>query len=154
MSDRERAIQQAIQDFHSGKFASQRAAAAAHKIPRSTFRSRLDGGTSDSRSSHTHQQRLTPAEEQFLVEWILEQDLQGLPPSHARTREMAARVLLMRNETRPLGRKWTEHFVRRNPRVSGCVGRRVAASEKTTREVQVELSALVGQRPSPPACGS
>jgi len=64
-------------------YSSKKAAAAAYNIPRSTFIDRINGRT-NARASHANQQRLTPLQEKFLANWILEEDARGYPPSHAR----------------------------------------------------------------------
>ena len=83
MDAREVAIQLAISDLAAGLYTSQRAAAKAYGLPRSTLQDRLRGATT-SAISHQHQQLLTPLQEDFLVEWILEEDARACPPSHAR----------------------------------------------------------------------
>ena len=103
MDPREHAIQLAISDLGAGIYSSQRAAAKAYGIPRSTLQERLKGRTS-SALSHQHQQRLTPLQEDFLVEWILEEDARGYPPPHARAREMANRILRINGDTQPVGK--------------------------------------------------
>lgn len=126
MDARELSIQSAIRDFNAGIYPSQRAAAKAYNIPAPTLSARIRGAT-DSRTSHQHQQRLSPTQEEFLVEWILEEDARACPPSHARAREMANRILRMNGDQQPVGKLWLSHFVRRNPRVSSVVGRKLEA---------------------------
>ena len=127
MAARELAIQSAIADLNAGIYPSQRAAAAAYSLPQSTLSTRLSGSASR-RSAHQHQQRLTPEQESFLVDWILEQDSNGYPPSHARAREMASRILQMNGDPKPLGQRWLLHFINRNPRVASVIGRKLEAS--------------------------
>jgi hypothetical protein len=117
-----------IADVKSGVYASQRAAAAAYNIPESTLRARLASKASERKSAHQHQQRLTPAQEEFIADWVLEEDARGYAPTHARTREMAQRLLRANGDLRPLGKKWVTTFIHRNPRVSSVVGRRIEAS--------------------------
>ncbi|KAF1932962.1 uncharacterized protein M421DRAFT_18226, partial [Didymella exigua CBS 183.55] len=64
-----------------------RKAAAACGIPESTLRGRLRGQQPHA-IAHSNQQRLTPEQENFLVEWTLEEDSRAQPPSHPRVREM------------------------------------------------------------------
>ena len=71
MDARDNIIQSAICDLNSGIYKSQRAAAKAYGIPASTLRDRINGVT-NKRISHQNQQRLTPEQESFLVDWILE----------------------------------------------------------------------------------
>jgi hypothetical protein len=91
-SAREFAIQSALKDYESGVYSTQSAAARAYNIPQKTFSSRLNGST-NARIGREQQQRLTQEQEEFLVDWILKEDLRGFPPSHTRTREMAARIV-------------------------------------------------------------
>ena len=126
MDARELAIQSAINGLNSGLYSSQRAAAKAYGIPLSTLHGRLRGATT-SALSHQHQQRLTPSQEDFLVEWILDEDARVCPPSHARTREMATRILRMNGDTQPLGRLWVSHFIKRQPRIASIIGKKLDA---------------------------
>ena len=104
MDPREYAIQSAIQDLQSGIFSSQRAAAKAYGIPRTTLFSRLKG-SKNARITHESQQRMTPLQEEFLVNWIIEEETRGYPPSHARAREMASRILRANGDTESLGKR-------------------------------------------------
>ena len=103
MDAREHAIQSAISDLTTGLFSSQRAAAKAYSISQSTLSMQLRGVTTSS-LSHQHQQRLTPQQEDFLVEWILEEDARAYPPSHARVQEMANQILHINSDDRPIGK--------------------------------------------------
>jgi len=98
MSVREHMISQAISDLNSGILPSQKSAAAGYNVPRTTLQERLKG-RKNARASHEHQQRLTGNQEEFFVEWILEEDQRGYPPSHARAREIATRILRMETIT-------------------------------------------------------
>jgi hypothetical protein len=124
MDTREQAIQSAISDLNSGVHTSQRAAARAYGIPQSTLSTRIHG-TKSRRTAHADQQRLTPEQESFLVDWILEQDMHGYPPSHERAREMAIRILRMNGDLEPLGKHWLPAFIKRNPRVASVIGRKL-----------------------------
>jgi hypothetical protein len=126
MDPREHAIEAAISDYSAGLYPSKRAAAKAYNLPESTLRSRLNGST-NSVASHQHQQRLSPEQEEFLVEWILEEDARACPPPHARAREMANRILRMNGDPNPVGKLWLSHFLRRNPRVASVVGKKIEA---------------------------
>lgn len=120
-------IEAAIAELASEPNKSIRAVAAAYNLSDRTLRRRLAGGT-NKRTSHEQQQRLTPLQEQFLVDWILECDQHGYPPSHARTREMAFRILQLGGDNRPLGVIWVRNFVNRNPAVASAIGRKTEAS--------------------------
>ncbi|KAI1006822.1 hypothetical protein K3495_g1397 [Podosphaera aphanis] len=94
MSPNESMIQFALENLESDKSLSIRAAAKSYGVSEATIRRRQHGYTSK-QSSHESQQRLSKLQEEYLVEWILEQDEQGFPPTHARAREMAVRILHM-----------------------------------------------------------
>ena len=130
MDPRELAIQSAISDLNSGVFTSQRKAAQAWGVPRSTLQERLNGRQPNA-IAHSNQQRLTPEQEGFLVQWILEEDERAQPPSHPRVREMATRILHMNGDYEPLGRLWVPHFIARNPRVASIVGRTIESARTT-----------------------
>ncbi|RMZ67342.1 transposase [Pyrenophora seminiperda CCB06] len=127
MATREESIQAAIRDLNAGVFPSQRAAAKAYNLPQATFSARLRGAR-NSQASHVYQQRLTPKQEDFLVQWIIEEDARDFPPSHARAREMANRILRMNGEHAPIGKHWMAAFLKRNPRVASIVGRKMKAA--------------------------
>jgi hypothetical protein len=130
MDARELAIQSAINDLNSGVFTSQRKAAQAWGVPRSTLQERINGRQPNA-TAHSNQQRLTPEQEHFLVEWILEEDSRAQPPSHPRVREMATRILHMNSDYEPLGQLWVPHFIARNPRVASIVGRTIESARTT-----------------------
>ena len=127
MDTREESIQAAIRDFNAGVFTSQRSAAKAYNIPQATFSARIRG-IQNSQTSHVYQQRLTPEQEDYLVQWILEEDARAFPPSHARTREMASRILKMNGDHKPIGKHWIAAFLKRNPRVASVIGRKIEAA--------------------------
>ena len=103
MDSRKVAIKKALEDLESTLNLSVNAAARAHNVKRTTLRRRLAGGT-NRRIAHEQEQRPTPRQEDFLSDWILEQDSQGYPPSHRRAREMATRVLRSNGDDKPLGK--------------------------------------------------
>jgi hypothetical protein len=138
MDSKEAAIAHAISDYSTGVFPSSRAAARAYGLPESTLRDRINGATNYA-TSHHHQQRLTPDQEDYLVTWILEEDARGYPPSHPRAREMANRILRMNGEQTSVGKQWLSHFLKRNPRVASVVGRKLeAARAKAATPTQIQ----------------
>jgi len=74
MDQKEQNLQLAIADFKAGKFKFGSEAARAYGVPPSTFNDRLNGKL-PRRFAHQHEQRLTPTQEAFLTDWVLEQDL-------------------------------------------------------------------------------
>jgi hypothetical protein len=127
MNPREHAIQSAISDLKSGVYTSQRKAAAAYGIPRSSLQHRLKGSAPHA-IAYYQQQRLTLEQEDFLVKWILKEDARSQPPSHARVREIATQILKINGDHDRLGQRWISSFLTRQPRVSSIVGRSIEAS--------------------------
>ncbi|KAI0996724.1 hypothetical protein K3495_g11457, partial [Podosphaera aphanis] len=76
MKTSESDIQSAIQAFNDGTFTTQKAAAKAYNVPRSTFRSRLNGSRNQA-IAQQHRQRLSFDQEEFLTEWILNENARG-----------------------------------------------------------------------------
>ncbi|KAI0992357.1 hypothetical protein K3495_g15829 [Podosphaera aphanis] len=131
----------AIADYKSGKYKSQRAAAKQCPIPFSTFRDRLHG-VPDRSARNQNQQRLSPEQERFIVEWILEENARAWPPSYLRVREMATRILEANGDRNPLGKIWIPHFLKRNPRVASIVGRKIEAVRAKAADPQ-QLRAFI-----------
>jgi hypothetical protein len=73
------------------------------------------------RTAHQYRKRLSTRQEEFLVEWILEQETQGFPPSHARTCEMASRIIRMNGDTQELGKRFVLYRLAASP-VQGLDG--------------------------------
>jgi hypothetical protein len=73
MPPNEYMMEQAIQAMNSGAHTSVQAYAAAFGVAKTTLQEHINGRT-NLRNSYQHQQRLTPLQEDFLVEWILEED--------------------------------------------------------------------------------
>ncbi|KAF2229993.1 hypothetical protein EV356DRAFT_474489 [Viridothelium virens] len=89
MYDREAAMAAASADLDAGISLSINSAADAYGVPRTTLRRRLHG-YQIRQKSHQHEQRLSPNQEDFLRDWILEEDTRGYPPSHACCCKMAS----------------------------------------------------------------
>ena len=119
---REESIVAALKDLETGVHATTRAAAQAYGIPPSTLWTRRYG-VNNRPNSHNHQQRLTPTQENYLADWVIEQDAQGYPPTHARLREMGFRIAAKNGDNSALGHDWSHGFLRRNPRIKSCVAR-------------------------------
>jgi hypothetical protein len=127
MDQREQRLQCALNSYNNHEFPSIRATARAHVVSESTLRSRING-TTNRRAAHAHEQRLSIQQQEFFVDWILEQETQGFPPSFARAREMATRILQLNGDTQPLGKKWINKFIRGHPRIKSVVGRPIEAA--------------------------
>lgn len=140
MDSREFALQQAIEDLQNDPSQSIRSIAKQYAVKEATIRGRMKGATTRA-IAHEHEQRLSPLQEEFLVDWILEQDEHGYPPSHARARAMATRILQMNGQSAPLGNRWIQKFTTRNPRIASVIGRKIEAAriQGTTQEAIQEF---------------
>jgi DDE superfamily endonuclease/Tc5 transposase DNA-binding domain/helix-turn-helix, Psq domain len=134
MSNSEILLQQAIQALQTGQCKSQNEAAELFQVKRSTLQNRLKGRLPRNIARRANQ-RFTLEQETFLVDWILENDAQGFPPTHARMREMAARVLRLQGDSTPLGKNWITRFLQRNPRVATCIGRSLDTARRQAATV-------------------
>ncbi|KAI1007141.1 hypothetical protein K3495_g1079 [Podosphaera aphanis] len=127
MDSSEHAIQCAIKDLNDGVFTSQRKATKKYEVPESTLRGRL-AGIRERRISQQYYQRVCPEQEEYLANWILDEVARGCPPTHARTREMAGKILASRGDHNSLGKGWISSFLKRNKKISSVVGRKIDAS--------------------------
>jgi hypothetical protein len=141
MDAREVAIQNALRDLSAGVFTSQRAACRAYGIPRSTLQGRVNGHLPHA-IAHHNQQRLTSKQEEFLVEWILDERQRAQPPSHSRVREMARRILKMNGDHAPLGQAWVTNFLQRNPRVQADKPPKKAAKKAPKQSAALSFDSM------------
>uniref|UniRef100_A0A8H7TQQ8 HTH CENPB-type domain-containing protein n=1 Tax=Bionectria ochroleuca TaxID=29856 RepID=A0A8H7TQQ8_BIOOC len=118
----EESLQNAIIDVGGGM--SQRQAAARWGVPLTTVSNRIRGTQSRTVIAES-QQRLSRKQERDLAGWILIQDSIGLPPSHRQIRKIAEALIGSDDQARPLGRKWIEGFLLRNPDVGTLRGKRI-----------------------------
>ena len=70
---------------------SMRKACAKHGVPKTTLWNRLNGIRA--LNERSQEQRLSPAEERSLAEWIVRQDRVGYAPSHSVVKGIAQAVL-------------------------------------------------------------
>ena len=144
MDESEGAMGGAIADLEIGVFRHVRAAARYYGLCPNTITNRLNGVQTRSEANEKNQ-RLSPLQEQALVDWIIELATRGYPPTHAFAREIASRTLIENNDLKPLGQNWMRGFLRRNPEVSTVVTKKMDAqrahgtSEDAIREFFVVL---------------
>ncbi|KAK6815478.1 hypothetical protein RU639_008682 [Aspergillus parasiticus] len=90
-------------------------------------------------ASHGGQQRLSAIQEAL-----------GLPPTHQQLREFATRILAAQGDTQPLGKRWINSFLRRNPEIGTVRGKGIDSARlngATTETIQkffplVEIPAI------------
>jgi hypothetical protein len=89
----------------------------AHKdygVPRSTIQNRIYGHVS-MREAKEPYQRLSLVQEQRLTDWVLTQEALGQNPTHSQIRTFAGRILAAKGDAIPLGKRWMQGFLKRNP---------------------------------------
>jgi 4-hydroxybenzoate polyprenyltransferase len=118
----EESIRSAINDVENG--ISQRKAAQRWKIPRTTLQERLNGRTTR-KESHEFCQRLSEQQESHLAQWILAQANLGFAPTHKQVKEFATTIIRSGGDDQPLGKRWMEGFIRRNPEVRTVRGKSI-----------------------------
>ncbi|KAI1509253.1 Transposase [Pyrenophora tritici-repentis] len=107
-TSREGRISLAIASYHNNPKQSIRALAKAFDIPQSTLHTRIHGVQPRSETVSVNR-KLSPIEEQSLVQWILDLDRRGFPPHIIDVRRMADALLAARGQDpppQPIGKKW------------------------------------------------
>lgn len=105
----------ALQAYRKGQFSSIRQAALSYNVPPSNLEHRLKGRVArvDSRANN---HKLTPTEEEALLQWILSMDERGYPPTISALRDAARLLLQQRVGSKGLiGVNWPRNFVKRQP---------------------------------------
>jgi hypothetical protein len=64
---------------------------------------------------------LNPAQEQFLVQWILEENQLGHPPDIARVLEMGGRIRRISGNKNKLGRRFIDTLINRYPQLDAII---------------------------------
>jgi hypothetical protein len=104
-------IQLAISSLNANQIQSGRRAATIFNVPESTLRDRRAGKPAR-RDCQPNSKKLTQAEEDVLVQYILDLDRRGFAPTLAAVHDMADRLLAVRGGGQ-VGQKWPSNFVRR-----------------------------------------
>jgi hypothetical protein len=86
----------AISNILSKQIKSERRAAAVYNVPRSTIQNRR-ARIRPQRDCEPKSKRLTKLEEEVVIQRILDDSLQGVPPSKANVRDIADRLLRERD---------------------------------------------------------
>jgi 4-hydroxybenzoate polyprenyltransferase len=105
-------VSQALINVANGK--GVRAAARDWGVPYTTLRERIKGRENHSISAE-NQQRLSRVQEDHLANWVLAQEALGVPLTHAQIKEFAHRLLAIKGDHKPLGKRWMHAFLNRNP---------------------------------------
>ncbi|KAI0996863.1 hypothetical protein K3495_g11320 [Podosphaera aphanis] len=107
-------LQEALEALANGQ--TLKKASSKWGVPRSTLQNRLKGVQSRDVAS-SDSQRLSLTQENCLAEWIRVQGNLGLPLTHHQFKVMAEGILQVDGNFRPLGKKWVQKFINRNPSI-------------------------------------
>ncbi|KAF5504879.1 hypothetical protein CGCF413_v004529 [Colletotrichum fructicola] len=114
----ENEINQALADMANG--ISARNASRRWGVPRSTLQDRTKGAQQRA-AAFEDLQRLSHTQEAKLASWVQIQADLGLPPTHQQVKDFAQRILHAMGDTQPLGKRWMDGFLRRNPSIKAMV---------------------------------
>jgi hypothetical protein len=115
-------IQLAIKAFQNGKILTIRENARVFDIPRRTQQRRLEG-VPFRQDTRAYGHKLTPEEEQSLLQWILSMDMRGSAPRPPMVRDMA-NILLRERNGQPVGINWVYNYTKRYPEIRTRFSRR------------------------------
>ena len=113
-SVREELIELAIQEVEQG--ISQRAAAARYSIPLATLNTRIHG-RGPRTTEAIGRQKLSPLQESFIADWCLNEEGAGRAPNRRQVVAFAQAIRRAGGDEEPLGERWCDRFLHRNPRV-------------------------------------
>jgi hypothetical protein len=111
LSSNEADVQLAILALNANQFQSKRRAATAFEVAEATLRRRR-AGMPARRDCQPNSKKLTPREEEVIVQYIFDLDERGFSPTYAIVRDMADRLLAARGAGQ-VGQKWPANFVKR-----------------------------------------
>ena len=105
----------ARQAFQNNQFSSIRQAALAYNVPPKSLENRLNGRVARV-NTRANNHKLTPTEEQVLIQWIISMDNRGYPPRVCAVQN-AARLLLQQRvgPSASIGINWPTRFIKRQP---------------------------------------
>lgn len=135
MEDREQTIVRALKALEDDPNVSIRGVAKSFGIPEATLRRRRAGGL-DRRSSHLSCRRMSPTQEEILVDWIIDMDKKGFAPNYNTARDMATLVIQKSGDFEPLGQRWLSKFMSRNPNISPIITRPAAERQKYENNIK------------------
>jgi len=106
----------ALQAIQSSQAPGIRATAALYNIPRTTLQDQLHGRAM-LRNAQVNNRKLTPTEEQALLDRIISLDERGLSPTLPLVRRMADLLLSQREPSSSVGTNWVTRFVQRHDKL-------------------------------------
>jgi hypothetical protein len=121
---KEQAIAGAIQSLSTNQYPSIRAAAAAFDVDRRTLTRRLRGGLTHTQAAQPSL-LLSPEQERLLIQWILDLERAGHPPSHVQIREFVELICQASGTSTKVGINWVPRFLHRHLELKSKVGRKI-----------------------------
>ena len=114
----------ARQAFQNNQFSSIRQAALAYNVPPKSLENRLNGRVARV-LTRANNHKLTPTEEQVLIQWIISMDNRGYPPRVCAVQN-AARLLLQQRvgPSASIGINWPTRFIKRQPTLQSRFNRK------------------------------
>ncbi|KAM5349768.1 hypothetical protein ACJ41O_006273 [Fusarium nematophilum] len=109
--------------------------ARKHAIARGTLRHRQKGGT-NAREAKISTQRLSPDQEDDLINWIINKEEASRAPTKKNIREFAQLMASVSGEEQPIGHNWVNRFIQRHEEVKTKFSRSTEAVR--TREATEE----------------
>jgi hypothetical protein len=123
MSNTEGRIVLALHAHQHGHIKSLRMAASTYSIPR-TILSRRSHGTPAQVNFLPTNHKLTTTEEYTLVQWILDMDIRGMPPTKDFVHQMAELLLAERLTDLRIGKCWVNNFLKWYPELKSKYNRK------------------------------
>ncbi|KMP01593.1 hypothetical protein CIRG_01732 [Coccidioides immitis RMSCC 2394] len=150
-------LELAINAIKKQEIASIREAARLYGVPRTTLQDRFRGRPSrvNLRANLT---KFTKAEEDQLVQWILDLDKRALPPRPAFVENMAHHLLTIQDPTSPpprVGKNWVSNLIKHHTELKCRYSRRYnykqakCEDRKVIQQLDIQL-----RTPTPPASQS
>jgi hypothetical protein len=118
-------IQLAVAAWENGTYTSMRALAKDFNVSRTTLSNEISGNRLPHQEAFKSLQKLSKIQEQWLTQWIMDEDRKGVAPSYLKTREMAGLVISAGVDATPVGRNWIYSFFERNPSVKPAITRKI-----------------------------
>jgi hypothetical protein len=136
--EQEGRIQLAISALRKKEISSVQRAAEIFNVPRSTLRGWLNG-CQYRIEKRNHNHRLSPTQEDSLVEWILSRDQHGVPPRPSYVQEMANILLQADNPSgfKPIGKNWVSIFTNQRDEIKTQYARRYNHSRAQCEDLKI-----------------
>jgi predicted HTH domain antitoxin len=136
--EQEGRLQLAISALKKNEIPSICRAAEIFNVPKSTLRGRLNGRQYRI-EKRANGYRLSPTQEESLVEWILSRDLRGVPPRPSYVQEIANILLQADNPSgfKPVGKNWVSTFINRRDEIKTRYARRYNYSRAQCEDPKV-----------------